>query len=238
VTKKTYSTMQLGRRISHDKRDLGFLLSARLPRKAALPPSKLWAISSTHLDQGNTGTCVGHGWRNFLRCAPVRTSAAHPSAYDVYRSAVLLDPWKDNDDESRLRDGDPALDSGTTVRAGAKAVAAMGELTSYVWAFSLQPAIEWLLTRGPLVVGVNWYDSMFEPDASGHVSLAPGARVEGGHCFLVRGANQTKALATCTNSWGNTWGRGGDFTLSFKDLERLILEDGEVCTAIQVGTKP
>lgn len=222
----------LGRIARKDKRDHNHLLVHHLGA-TALPTSKTWSINSSHLDQGNTGTCVGHGWRNFLRCAPVRTSAVAPSAFDIYRTAVLLDPWKDNDVEAKYPDFSSQLQSGTTVRAGAKAVTSLGKLDTYVWAFSLQPAIEWLLTHGPVVVGVNWYDSMSYTDSKGVVSISPNAKLEGGHCFLLRGANQRTAQVLCTNSWGNAWGKKGDFLLSFKTLERLILEDGEVCTAIQ-----
>jgi len=227
--------LRLGRRPHTDARDHAHLMVHHLPKKLSLPVAKTWAINAQHLDQGNTGTCVGHGWRNFLRCAPIQTSAAKPSAYDIYRSAVLLDPWKENNDEANYPDGDSRLDYGTTVRAGAKAVAAMGKLTSYVWAFSLQPTIEWLLTKGPVVVGVNWYDSMFTPDSKGLVTISPGAQVAGGHCFTIRGGDTKKAQARCIQSWGNEWGYAGDFFLSFKDLERLILEGGEVCTAVQAS---
>lgn len=226
------TTRRLGRRTHTDARDHKHLLHHHLTA-VKLPTSKTWVINSLHLDQGNTSSCVGHGWRNFLRCAPVRTSAVKPSAFDIYRGAILLDPWKSNDAEAKLPDFSPKMQSGTTVRAGAKAVTSLGLLDTYVWAFSLQPTIEWLLTKGPVVVGVNWYDSMFTPDAKGLVTISPNAANAGGHCFLLRGANQTTAMVTCTNSWGNGWGKKGDFLLSFKDLERLISENGEVCTAIQ-----
>lgn len=226
----------LGRRHHPDPRDHNFLLQNHLPathETATLPTKKLWTISSAHLDQGPTGTCVGHGWRNFLRCLPIQTTAKKPSAYDIYRDAVLLDPWSDNDDEHSLPDGDPDMDSGTTVRAGAKALANRGKLTSYAWAFDLKTATQWVLTKGPVVLGTNWYQSMFSPDAKGLVTIAPGSSIAGGHCYLWRGVDTVTGLARLTNSWGSGWARYGDFYLSLSDLERLILEDGEVCTAVQ-----
>jgi hypothetical protein len=151
-----------GRRYAPDDRDQNFLMRRMLTdaRSVALPPRKTWSISSTALNQGNTGTCVGHAWRNFLRCAPIRTERGGPSAFDVYRSAVLKDPWRDNDDEAQLPDGDRGMDTGTTIRAGAEAVTGFGRLKSYVWAFALQPAVEWVLTTGPVVLGTNWYSSL------------------------------------------------------------------------------
>ena len=146
------------------------LLSAEVPagaRRLTLATRKTWRINSTALDQGDTGTCVGHAWRNFLRCAPLQTEKRGPSPFDIYRGCVLKDAWPDNDDESRLPDGDPRMDSGTSVRAGAQTVTDFGRLSSYVWAFSLQPAVEWVLTHGLVVLGTNWYSSFMRPDGDG-----------------------------------------------------------------------
>lgn len=224
-------TNSLGRRHQPDPRDHNFLLQGHLPVEASLPTKKLWTISSQHLDQGATGTCVGHGLRNFLRCAPIQTVAKSPSAYDIYRDAVLLDVWTDNDSEATLPDGDPDMYYGTSVRAGAKALASRGKLSSYAWAFSLKPALQWVLAKGPVVLGTNWYEGMFTPDANGLVTIS--GDVAGGHCYLWRGVDTVTGLARLTNSWGNEWARKGDFFLSLDDLDRLIAEDGEVCTAIQ-----
>ena len=229
-----------GRRFAPDDRDRNFLMRRMLTdaRSLTLPPRKTWSISSTALNQGNTGTCVGHAWRNFLRCAPIRTERGGPSAFDVYRSAVLKDPWKDNDNEGQLPDGDSGMDSGTTVRAGAEAITSFGRLKSYVWAFALQPAVEWVLTMGPVVLGTNWYSSLSQPDAEGVVRITANAGVVGGHAYLWRGVDTRRALALCSNSWGDNWGRSGDFKLPFRDLERLIHEDGEACSAVEQRLQP
>lgn len=224
-----------GRRFAPDNRDRNFLMRRMLAdvRTLALPARKTWGIHRTALDQGQTGTCVGHAWRNFLRCAPIRTERGGPSPFDIYRSAVSNDVWPDNDDEAELPDGDAGLDFGTSVRAGAEAVTAFGRLKSYVWAFELQAAIEWVLTQGPVVLGTNWYSSFSRPDTEGIVRIQPNASVVGGHAYLLRGVNARRALARCSNSWGDEWGLSGEFMLPFRDLERLIHEDGEACAAVE-----
>ena len=108
-----------------------------------------------------------------------------------------------------------------------------GRLKSYVWAFSLQPAVEWVLTQGPVVLGTNWYSSLSQPDGQGIARITATARVIGGHAYLLRGVDTRKALARCSNSWGDGWGKSGDFFLPFRDLERLIHEDGEACSAVE-----
>jgi hypothetical protein len=222
-----------------DKDEMFLMRRALAAAGTPLPTRKTWAIGAKALNQGNTGTCVGHAWRNFLRCAPVQTEKGGPSPFDIYRSAVAVDEWTENDDESTLPDGDPGLDAGTSVRAGAKAVTAFKRLKSYLWAFALQPAVEWVLTKGPVVMGTDWWSSFQRPDSEGIVKISPTARVIGGHAYLWRGVNVKRALALCSNSWGDTWGKSGDFYLPFRDLERLIAENGEVCTAVekQLGAK-
>lgn len=198
-----------------------------------LPSRKSWRIASKALDQGVTGTCVGHAWRNFLRSQPVQTEKAGPSAYDIYRTAVTSDEWTDNDDEANLPDADKRLDHGTSVRAGAKAVMELGRLKSYLWAFALQPAIEWVLSEGPVVLGTNWWSSFQSPDDEGIVQIKASASIVGGHAYLWRGVDTRRGLALCSNSWGDSWGKSGDFYLPLRDLERLIADDGEVCTAVE-----
>lgn len=124
------------------------------------------------------------------------------------------------------------------MRAGAKAVTAFGLLKSYLWSFSLQPALEWVLTNGPVVLGLNWYTSLNRPDKEGIVRLTATAKNDGGHAFLWRGANTRRGLALCENSWGDAWGKNGAFWIPLRDLDRLITEDGEACTAIEQKPQP
>jgi hypothetical protein len=84
-----------------------------------------------------------------------------------------------------------------------------------------------------VVLGTNWYSSFARPDREGIVRIEPKAKVVGGHAYLLRGVDTRRALARCANSWGDGWGLSGEFLLPFRDLERLILEDGEACSAVE-----
>lgn len=230
----------LGRLASPDPSDKHFLMRRKLaaPGAAAMPTAKTWAISGVSLDQKETSCCVGFAWRNFLRCAPLRTEKSGPSAFDIYREAVTLDEWAGNNNEATLPDYDPGLSSGTSVRAGAEALTNKGRLKSYLWAFDLQSVIEWVLMQGPVVLGTNWYSSLFTPNPEGIAKITPNATIAGGHAYLMRGVNTKRALATCENSWGDSWARKGTFYLPLTDLERLMHESGESCTAIETQLKP
>ncbi len=233
------NSFPLGRRYSPDPDDHKFLMRRKLAAPGtALPMKKTWAIGPRSLDQGETSTCVGHGWRNFLRCAPTRTEKGGPSPWDIYRGAVKVDEWTSNDSEATLPDGDPGMESGTSVRAGADFVTSTGRLKSFLWAFDLQSVIEWLLTKGPVVLGTNWYDSMFNPDSKGLIKISPQANIAGGHCYLARGCDRKHGLITIENSWSDAWGHNGGAFIAFTDLERLVHENGESCTAIEQKLVP
>lgn len=231
---------RFGRLVSLDTRDERYRMRRLLPAAAdvVLPTRRTWRIASRALDQGRTGTCVGHAWRNFLRAAPVRTEHGGLSAYDIYRAAILKDPWTENDAEVAFSDGHPGLAYGTTVRAGAEAVTAAGHLASYVWAWDLPTVVTWVLMEGPVVMGTDWYASFNRPNTEGIITYRPGARPEGGHAWLLRGIDQRRSLALGTNSWGDGWGRSGDFLIPLADLDKLIREGGEACAAIEQRLRP
>lgn len=220
--------MQLGRRASPDARDYAHPIRRLLAAPGAeLPTRKTWAIKPTALSQGSSSACVGHAWANFLRCAPIQSNADIDRVrWEIYDRATKLDEWLDNDNDTKRA-------FGTSVRAGAQALAAMGRLQEYLWAFDLQTAVEYVLLHGPVVLGTNWYTGLFTPDAKGICTIGPSDRVEGGHAYLLRGVDTRRALALCSNSWGDDWGSSGDFFLPFHVLERLIHEAGEACTAIE-----
>ncbi len=202
----------LGRKPSLDERDKQFLMRAKLVA-VVRPTHKTWRLWWRG-DQGDTPMCVGYGWHGLLRALPLLQRDPPPAT--IYRQAQIQDEWPGEDYD------------GTSVRGGAKALKLDGKITAYSWAFDIQTVVDWIGTRGPVVLGTNWYDSMFKPDTNGLVE--PNGNLAGGHCYVAIGYDDSKHVLICQNSWGVEWGLNGRFHLHYDDADALIKDDGEACT--------
>lgn len=231
----------LGRRHAADDRDclypVSLVLDAMSPARRTTP----WKRPRV-LDQGQTGTCVGHGWRGWYEGEPtLHTPDEGPDAFAIYRKAVLLDTFPDNDGDATAPQDQ--LQSGSTVRAGAKAMQEAGLIGSYVWATRAAQVADYV-TRAqgsPVVVGTQWRESMFEPDPrTGKIKIA--GRVAGGHCWDVFWWDGR--LLWGFSSWGDSFGVkdengvGGVFKLSLAQMDRLLREQGEACMGVERIVQP
>jgi hypothetical protein len=186
-------------------------------------PSYAYWHGSMFLDQGSTPQCVEYSWHHYLQTGRIRPRSKYPYW-------VLGTPYM----EMQRVDEFPGENyDGTSVRAGAKVMQAMGFIDSYLWAWDIQTTIDAVLRFGPVVVGTNWYEGMFYPEYNNNRVVKPTGRIAGGHAWLIEGANRKQGLFRAKNSWGRSWGRQGRFWISFEDMERLINEDGEVCLAVE-----
>jgi hypothetical protein len=198
-------------------------------RKAIRISSRAWKPPHP-LDQGREGACVGFGWTHealstpiavrFERAPKVGMTDPDAVARRIYREAQRIDEWAGESYE------------GTSVLAGAKVMKSMGLLKEYRWAFSVEDVVAALLTTGPVVLGVPWYESMYE---------APGGIVEvggdmvGGHCLLARAVAakgrifpDERAIGWL-NSWGPEYGENGLAWIPESKLAWLLRQDGEAC---------
>lgn len=212
---------QLGRLPDPDERDRLFPMRALL----RIPPTRTyryWWSDGAWLDQGETGTCVGHAWAHWIEDGP-KTWPGTVDPFAIYREACLNDPWQENDQ------GD--VQFGTSVRAGAQAVVARGRAIEYRWAWDATTVVDAILLKGPVVVGTEWTEAMFEPDFNG--MIYPNGPSFGGHCYLLNGVNTTKGIIRIKNSWGKSWGKFGHAFMKILDLDRLLMNNGEACLAVE-----
>lgn len=191
-------------------------------RRAAAITSKEWATSKI-LDQGNTPHCVGFAWAGWGICEPIVDTFTNDDGNRIYYEAKVID-------------GEPNQEDGSTTLSGVKAMQKEGRLQNYAFATSLDDIITWVLTQGPVVVGTKWYEKMFNPDATGLVTVS--GAIAGGHEHTIVGADRSTQLFKHANSWGTGWGTGGFFYMSFTDEQRLQNENGDACTAVELPLSP
>lgn len=199
-----------------------------LMRAAPRRRTKLWIVGPI-LDQGEEGACVGFGWTANILAEPFWADITklptgypkepQPLAFYTYKEAKKVDEYPSEDYE------------GTSVLAGAKVMQTAGVVASYSWAFSINEIIDGIIARGPVVLGIPWYDSMYEAP-NGVLSVA-GEQV-GGHCILavgfIKGSKTFNGedSVILQNSWGQSWGKQGLAEIRVSDLAKLFA-DGEAC---------
>lgn len=216
---------RLDRIYEHDERNREFPATALLERVNAPrnPVTTMWPISIT-LDQGREGSCVGNGFAHEAAAEPIPVPNVNESyAHNViYWGTQQIDPWPGGS-----YPGATPQYEGTSVLSGAKMMVNLGFYDSYHWARSepeMALAVSYL---GPVVIGVNWWSHMYNPNKLGF--LKPTGSIVGGHCILVRGYNAESRFYTVHNSWGPDWGDNGDAKVSATDMAKLIKNQGEVC---------
>lgn len=213
----------------HDPRSLQYPVRTLIGSAVEDRP-QLWK-PGTVLDQGQEGACVGFGWTADLLASPRPDFSAtdylgNRYAQDVYRSAKQIDEW-DGEDYS-----------GTSVLAGAKVIMSRGAFQQYRWAFSVEDVRDAVISEGPVVIGIPWYDAMYEPPASGLVEV--GGELVGGHCMLIHGYHPSMRITgedskarfkvfRVRNSWGPTWGNKGSGFIRYEDMRDLLSGQGEAC---------
>lgn len=184
------------------------------------PTNTIWADPHATLNQSATPHCVGFGWTQWANTDPTNDDFGDEVGHAVYY-------------ECKAIDGQPGKENGSDVRSGAKAMQARGRLDAYAFAQTVAEIRAWVGSTGPVVLGSDWYDDMFNPDAQGFVY--PTGKIAGGHCYLLAGDRRDEDAAFLLNSWGADWGLGGWFKLRWDDVRKLIEDSwGEACATIEL----
>lgn len=218
---------ELGRLYLPDERDKQFLMKSVVSTTTERT-YKYWWASGWWGDQGSTPQCVAYSWMHYIEDGPVThfyenndEQVEKPlfAPHQVYNEAQLIDEWPGTDYD------------GTSVRAGVKVLMQKGVIEEYRWAWDIETVKKALLETGPVVVGTWWYTDMFYPDAKGLIK--PTGTKAGGHAYLLNGINLKKGLIRVKNSWGRSWGNKGFAYIKIEDMEKLILDQGEACIALE-----
>ena len=229
------SRFPMGRVYAPDSRDTLFRAGVMQPRRMGapivrraqrifLPPAKgQWR------DQGQEQSCTEHALTNKLCGWPIpRKLADLPwKQHELYHEAQKIDEWP----------GEEPDYYGTSGRAICRAARAHGLVSEWWNAYTMDEVLDLLLAdttdwahAGPVIIGTNWYDSMFEQQHNGQVIITPNAKVVGGHETCIHGANLKKETLYLINSWATM----RLFRMSFATFERLLNEDGDVIFPVEV----
>lgn len=204
----------------HDSRSRMFpIMAALTPVQAKKPRSYRWRCDAW-LDQGNEGACVGFAVAHEAVSKPVVVKEVTAAiAHAVYKKAQLLDDWPDDTPYE-----------GTSVLAGMKAGVDRGWFLGYNWAFGLEELVLAVGYKGPAVLGLNWYETMRDPQNG---FIAPGGSLAGGHAILCNAVDIKARTFTLHNSWGQSWGINGECRITFDSMDRLLHEYGEAAIPIR-----
>jgi hypothetical protein len=217
-----------GRIVSFDPRDTKFRMGAAAPIEVTRS-SYFWQ-TPTALDQKTTYECTAFAAEHLLMSAPV-INKMYLTPNKLYNLNRLNDDWPGENY------------NGSSVRASMKVLQAAGLIGDYVWAFNVDDVRRWVLMKGPVILGTNWYTDMYTPSPiTGFVRLT--GNPDGGHAYMIRGADDnitcpdgSKGALRIFNSWGEAWGQQGKAWISYKDADALIKNQGEAVTPVEQYVK-
>jgi hypothetical protein len=185
-----------------------------------------WWTGGPVLDQGAEGACVGFGVSQEAASSPVRVQGVtDQTASTVYRRAKQIDEWEGVDYD------------GTSVRAGMMVGREKGWWDSFYWCKGMDD-LRIALDFGPVVIGVDWLQDMYDTDENGIVDI--GGRMVGGHCLLITGYSPNYSgkgkVARWRNSWSKGYGKNGNGYIRWADLDRILFRAGNEA-AVAVNRK-
>lgn len=211
----------LGRLEADDPRDVNHRMSAVLLDEVA-PRPRYWRTGQV-LDQGKTNSCVGFACRQWLQTAPIMYKSAMPSGLDIYKHALTVDEWPGEQD------------TGTSIRAGLKALQDMGHVERYVWAYSSEEVKQWIIQFGSVIVGTQVTEGMVKPfiDNRGEVWMRPTGRELSGHAYLLAGYSYSRRAYRKVGSWTRSWGDNGRAWIAESDFNDLLHSHGDAVGVIE-----
>jgi hypothetical protein len=210
----------LGRIVQHDARSRAYAFKAAPRRLASVTHASHIGI----LDQGALGSCTGNAVVGALGCDPFyayytmeSSTLSEAVALKIYSLATTLDEFPGSY---------PPADTGSSGLAAAKAAQKLGYISGYRHAFNVSNALA-ALQAGPVITGIDWYESFFTPSSAGLVAIQRDDKIAGGHEVCVDGYDDANQLIWCRNSWTDRWAVGGRFCMTVSTWSQLLAKDGD-----------
>lgn len=219
----------LGRNVNFDSRS----------RAYAVQPVAATVRSVRHtawigiLDQGQVGACTGFA---SVACAYrepfVPGPTSQPFAAD---NAGGLSWYRRNTAEDGFAGTYEPEDTGSDGLTASKVAVETGQASGYQAALDLDSSLLALMAT-PGITGIPWFNSMFNPETGGLLSVDVTSGQAGGHELCVDeivaaddpGNGTGVMLVGGPNSWGTSWGAGGRWYLRASDWWELRKRDGDV----------
>ncbi len=211
---------RLGRHIEHDERSRCFAA----PQASGPLVSADWPRHCDPFDQGDLGSCTGNAMAGAAMTGPLFKVGRHldeSNAVTLYEAATRLD---------KVPGHYPPEDTGSSGLAVAKAAQRAGLISAYHHAFGLGAALS-SLSKGPVIIGINWYEGFDAPQGTAAL-LAISGQPRGGHEVVLDGIDVKAGVVKGTNSWGLSWGNHGKFCMTFATFGRLLQESGDVVAPV------
>jgi hypothetical protein len=221
---------RLGRNLWLDRRSLAHMVENDVAAMGHHLRNTSWERVLPVLDQGHLGSCTGNAGTGALGTQPFYDAAGRAvlpaDAATGEKFAVQLY------EEATVADGYPGVyppdDTGSSGLAICKVLKRRGTITGYRWARSAYGFLR-LLQDGPVLQGMPWYQSFFDPDSNGFIDANPAwlsSGRAGGHEVEAVGveldaADAFNSVITYVNSWGTGWGDSGRFRMRLRTYEKL-----------------
>lgn len=223
---------RLGRNMWLDARSLAHMVENNAHQMGKALTDRSWERVLVVLDQGELGSCTGNAGTGALGTQPfydavghdvlastTDAAAAESFAVQLYSDATVVDGYPGSY---------PPDDTGSSGLAVCKVLKSRGTIKGYRWARSAYGFLR-LLQEGPVLQGMPWYNSFFEPDAQGFIDSDPhwtSSGIAGGHEVEAVGveldsADAFDSVITYVNSWGPKWGDDGRFRMRLRTYEKL-----------------
>lgn len=195
-----------------------FPVTRRTDYTVTLATRKYWWQNGAHLDQGQTGTCVGNAFAHRRADSPVPVTGID----EAWAQKLYVDA-----------SGDTTLEQGTSGLAACRVLATRGTISQYHWVTTPEEMQNTILTLGPVCIGIDWFNSMFYPNAkysNMYIPVDYTSGLAGGHEVVINGINlhptDGPPFYRLKNSWGTSWGKGGSARIAMSLVHDLLFARG------------